>query len=88
MAATVISDRQSTSLPTTNLPSASVDSELVLFSGTTGKVIKRASNTGLLKATSGVISSAVAGTDYQAVITVGITAPSSPITGQLWVDTN
>lgn len=47
-------------------PAASVDSEIALFSSTTGKVIKRASTTGILKATSGVLSAAVAGTDYQA----------------------
>jgi hypothetical protein len=47
-------------------PAASVDSEIALFSSTTGKVIKRASTTGLLKGTSGVLSAAVAGTDYVA----------------------
>lgn len=47
-------------------PAASVDSEIALFSSTTGKVIKRATTTGLLKATSGVLAAAVAGTDYQA----------------------
>ena len=45
-------------------PSASVDSEIVLFSGTTGKLVKRASTTGILKATGGVLSAATAGTDY------------------------
>jgi hypothetical protein len=45
---------------------SSVDSELVLYSGTTGKASKRASLTGVLKATSGVLSAAVAGTDFQA----------------------
>lgn len=45
-------------------PAASVDSEIALFSSTTGKVIKRASTTGILKGTSGVISAASAGTDY------------------------
>lgn len=45
-------------------PSSSVDSEIALFSGTTGKLLKRASTTGLLKGTSGVISAATAGTDY------------------------
>lgn len=45
-------------------PVASVDNEIALFSGTTGKVIKRATTTGLLKGTSGVISAATAGTDY------------------------
>lgn len=47
-------------------PASSVDSEIALFSSTTGKVIKRASTTGLLKGTSGVLSAAVAGTDYVA----------------------
>ena len=47
-------------------PVASVDSELALYSSTTGKVIKRATLTGLVKATSGVASAATAGTDYLA----------------------
>jgi hypothetical protein len=46
--------------------SSSVDSEIALFSGTGGKTIKRATTTGLLKGTSGVISAATAGTDYLA----------------------
>jgi hypothetical protein len=46
--------------------SSSVDSEIALFSSTTGKVIKRATTTGLLKATSGVLSAASPGTDYVA----------------------
>lgn len=37
-------------------PSSSVDSEVVLFNGTTGKIIKRATGTGLAKLTSGVLS--------------------------------
>lgn len=37
-------------------PAASVDSELVLFSSTTGKVVKRATGTGFVKAASGVAS--------------------------------
>lgn len=45
-------------------PASSVDSEIALFSSTTGKVLTRASTTGVLKAASGVISAAVAGTDY------------------------
>ena len=45
-------------------PSSSVDGEIALFSLTTGKLLKRASTTGLLKATSGVLAAAVAGTDY------------------------
>lgn len=45
---------------------SSVDGEIALFSGTGGKTIKRASATGLLKAASGVLSAASAGTDYYA----------------------
>jgi hypothetical protein len=45
---------------------SSVDSELALWSSTTGKVLKRATITGLVKATSGVASAATAGTDYAA----------------------
>lgn len=44
--------------------SVSVEGELALFSGTTGKILKRASLTGLAKLASGVVSAAVAGTDY------------------------
>lgn len=43
---------------------SSVDGEIVLFSGTGGKTGKRATTTGILKGTSGVLSAAVAGTDY------------------------
>lgn len=43
---------------------SSVDSELALWSSTTGKVLKRATVTGVLKATSGVLAAATAGTDY------------------------
>jgi hypothetical protein len=43
---------------------SSVDDTIVLFSGTSGKAIKAASTTGILKATSGVISAGTAGTDY------------------------
>lgn len=42
----------------------SVDSEIAIFSGTGGKTIKRATTTGILKGTSGVISAATADTDY------------------------
>jgi hypothetical protein len=47
-------------------PAASVDGEIALYDSTTGKLLKRATTTGLLKAASGVIAAAVAGTDYQA----------------------
>lgn len=42
----------------------SVANELVLFADTTGKLGKRATTTGIVKATSGVIGAATAGTDY------------------------
>ena len=45
---------------------SSVDNEIALWSSTTGKVLKRATVTGVLKATSGVLASATAGTDYLA----------------------
>ena len=47
-------------------PASSVDSELALYDSTTGKLIKRATTTGILKGTSGVLSAATAGTDYVA----------------------
>jgi hypothetical protein len=45
-------------------PASAVDSQIALFSGTSGKVIQAATTTGILKASSGVIAAAVAGTDY------------------------
>jgi hypothetical protein len=45
---------------------SSVDNEIALFSGTGGKTIKRATTTGVLKATSGVIAAATEGTDFVA----------------------
>ena len=42
----------------------SVDGELPLFSGSTGKTFKRATGSGLAKLTSGVLGTATAGTDY------------------------
>jgi len=47
-------------------PASSVASEVVLFDGTTGKLIKSATISGLAKLTSGVLSAAAAGTDYYA----------------------
>lgn len=49
--------------------SSSVDGEVVLFSGTGGKTGKRATGTGIAKLSSGVLTTAVAGTDYQAADT-------------------
>lgn len=43
---------------------SSVDGEIALFSGTGGKTVKRATGSGLAKLTSGVLSTASAGTDY------------------------
>jgi hypothetical protein len=45
-------------------PSSSTDNQIVLFDSTTGKLIKAATTTGLLKASSGVIAAAVSSTDY------------------------
>lgn len=53
-------------------PAASVDGELVLFDSTTGKILKRAATTGLLKATAGVLAAAAAGTDYLAPAAIGV----------------
>jgi hypothetical protein len=50
-------------------PAASVDNEVALFNATTGKLIKRATLTGIPKLTSGVLSTAVAGADYIAATT-------------------
>ena len=47
-------------------PSSSVASEVALYDGSTGKLLKRAAITGLAKLTSGVLSAATAGTDYYA----------------------
>ena len=45
---------------------SSVIDEIALFADTSGKLIKRATTTGILKGTSGVVSAATAGTDYYA----------------------
>lgn len=47
-------------------PASSVDSQVMLFNGSTGKLAKAATNTGLLKAASGVLATATSGTDYSA----------------------
>jgi hypothetical protein len=51
--------------------STSVEDEVALFTGVTGKLLKRASSTGIPKLTSGVLSVATPGTDY--VIPAGMT---------------
>ena len=45
-------------------PAGATDGQVTLFNGTTGKLIKAAALTGILKMTSGVASVAAAGTDY------------------------
>jgi hypothetical protein len=47
-------------------PASSVNAQIALYSGATGKLIQAATTTGMVKATSGVIAAAVAGTDYVA----------------------
>ncbi len=49
-----------TPLDAANLPSSSVDNEVVLISSTTGKVLKRASSSCIAVVTSGVLSSVTA----------------------------
>jgi hypothetical protein len=61
-------------------PASATDSQIALFDSTTGKLIKAATTTGLLKATSGVIAAATAGTDYQSPITLTTTGTSGAAT--------
>jgi hypothetical protein len=69
-------------------PAASVDSEVALFSGTTGKIIKRLSGSGLVKAASGVASvvaapsgAVVGDTDVQTLAGKTLTTPTISATG-------
>lgn len=62
----ILAERGATGSGDLTGPASSVDNELVLFSGTTGKIVKSATTTGIVKATSGVIGAATAGTDYVA----------------------
>jgi len=64
--------------------SASVDSEVVLFSGTGGKTIKRASISGIAKLSSGILSAAVADIDYASVSSVNNHIAAT--TAHLWTD--
>lgn len=54
-------------------PSASVFGEIAIYGNTSGTSIDRAANTGVLKATSGVLGTAAAGTDYLAPAAIGVT---------------
>lgn len=45
-------------------PASSVNGQIALFLGATGKTINAATNTGMLKASGGVLATAVPGTDY------------------------
>jgi hypothetical protein len=60
-------------------PASAVDSQIALFSGTTGKIIKAATTTGLLKASSGVIAQAILGTDYGDVSSADTVATDNAI---------
>ncbi len=73
-------------------PAASVDSEVALFDSTTGKLIKRASASGIAKLTSGVLSAVTApagaivgDTDAQTLSNKTLTAPvlGTPASGNL-----
>lgn len=67
--------------------STSVDGEVTLFSGTAGKTLKRATGTGLVKLTSGVLSTATSGTDYSlgtSALSTGI-VKSTTTTGALTI---
>lgn len=56
-------------------PVVSVASQIALFDGITGKLIKADTTTGMVKATAGVISAAVGDTDYALPATVALKAP-------------
>lgn len=56
-------------------PAVAVASQIALFDGTTGKLVKADTTTGIVKATAGVISAAVGDTDYALPATVALKAP-------------
>lgn len=65
--------------------SSSVANEVVLFNGTDGKQLKRATTTGIAKLTSGVLSAATAGTDYAsggAIGSSGLTMSTARLLGR------
>jgi hypothetical protein len=64
---------------------SSVANEVVLFNGTDGRQLKRATTTGIAKLTSGVLSAATAGTDYLAggaVTSSGLTMSTDRLLGR------
>lgn len=66
-------------------PDVSVDSEVALFNGTTGKLLKRAAITGLAKLVAGVLSAATAAVDFVApgaVTTSGLTQSTNRLLGR------
>lgn len=75
---------------TSSNTATSVNNEIALFSGTSGKTIKRASTTGILKASSGVIAAAVAGTDYASagsITSSGLTQATARLLGRTTAST-
>lgn len=64
---------------------SSVANEVVLFNGTDGRQLKRATTTGIAKLTSGVLSAATAGTDYAsagAITGSGLTMATARLLGR------
>lgn len=53
-------------IKSTDFPSSSTDGQVAVFNGTTGKSVKVATLTGVVKASSGVLAAATANTDYLA----------------------
>ena len=77
-------------LETSKGVASSVANEIVLFNGTDGKQLKRATTTGIAKLTSGVLSAATAGTDYLAggaVTSSGLTMSSARLLGRTTAST-
>ena len=58
-----------------------VDSEIAVFSGTGGKILKRATGSGVAKITSGVLGTATAGTDYAGLASINTFAGRQDATG-------
>lgn len=71
-----------TQIKSSDFPSISVDGEILLTSGVSGKSVKRSGITGMLKSVLGVLQQAVAGTDY-----LTPTGDGSGLTGIVTSDT-